>query len=653
VETLRCIAQVSGSSRGKIQILFTQAIGSKLKAAGVKVKQYNWIMFIDVNLRIPKEVIFAYSVLSSDARKKLWISGVALCLIGILDLAGIALLAVIATVTLGAVNNKSISNNLENYLSLIGLSGDSIHRTVVILSILMVFLFTIRSVVSIFLTNKIFQFLAHQSNALTSKFLTKLLNQDLSNLQRNTSQEILFGLTNGLNASVVGLNGLIITTGADIFLSVIMIVGLVIYNPFIAISSILIFFSIAFLTHLFLNARIISISQKSTKANIKANMKILEVLDTYRESFVRNTRQNYISNITKLRAEVSESIAAQTILPNISKYSMELTVILGAVAMAAVQFIFFDANQAIAGISLFAAVGFRISPAFLRVQQNIMSLRVNQAWANETMKIFSGMPDGPSRCLKSNELASSDAFSPKINVKNVSFNYGSKSDFNLNELNIEIPTGSFVAIVGSSGSGKTTFIDLILGLLEPTTGEITISGQSPNTINKKWPGVVAYVPQDVVVINDTVIENVGLGFESNSIDEGKIRQCLRMAHLEEVIENLPQKLNEKLGEKGSRLSGGQRQRIGIARALYTNPKILVLDEATSSLDSESEREINKSLSELKGKLTLIVIAHRLPSVINADLVVYFENGQIEAAGTFEEVRRKSAKFNNQALLMGL
>jgi ABC-type multidrug transport system fused ATPase/permease subunit len=432
-----------------------------------------------------------------------------------------------------------------------------------------------------------------------------------------------------------------------------MIFAVVLYNPLIAVSSIFIFFLVALLMYSILNTRIRRISLKSTKASIESNMKILEVLDTYRESVVRNTRHNYVSSITKLRAEISESVAAQAIMPNISKYAMELTVILGAVGVAAIQFILFDANQAIAGLSLFVAVGFRISPAFLRVQQNLMSFRLNQTWANETIRIFSDIPDMPSESLPNIKIGRNEEFVPEISVKEVSFSYGLNSDFSLNQIDIHIPAGAFVAVVGSSGSGKTTFVDLLLGLLTPTFGEINISGELPTTVHKKWPGIIAYVPQDVVVINDTVIENIGLGFASKSIDPDKIQDCLRMAHLEEVIEDLPQKLNEKLGEKGSRLSGGQRQRIGIARALYTSPKILVLDEATSSLDSESEREINNSLDELKGKLTLIVIAHRLPSVINADLVVYFENGQIEAIGTFEEVRRKSAKFNNQALLMGL
>ena len=604
-------------------------------------------------LRVPNQVRFGFSVLSISAKKKLLLSGFSLCLLGVLDLIGVGFVAIIATVTLNAVNNKPIPDKLGKYLQIFHINQNSIYKTVFILTSVMVILFTVRSLISIYLTTKIFKFLAHQSNVLTNTFLARLLNQDLISLRKYTSQEILFGSTTGLNASVVGLNGLIITTGADIFLSFIMIIAVVIYSPIIAICSILIFSLVSILLYSLLNTRIRSISQKSTQANIDSNMKILEVLDTYRESVVRNTRKNYISKITELRSEISESIAAQAILPNISKYAMELTVILGAVGVAAIQFILFDANQAIAGLSLFVAVGSRISPAFLRIQQNILSFRLNQTWADVTIRIFDQLPNEKNDHEQSSKTLEHALFNPEIEMENVSFKYEQNNDFSINNVNLKIAAGTFVAVVGSSGSGKTTFIDLLLGILNPDTGTIRISGDAPSTVHSKWPGLIAYVPQDVVIINDTLFENIALGFPYSSINEAKIIDCLRLAHLEKVVNDLPLKLYEKLGEKGSRLSGGQRQRVGIARALYTSPKILVLDEATSSLDSESEQEINNSIKELKGKLTLIVIAHRLPSVINADLVVYIENGKIAATGTFEEVRNKSKTFNTQATLMGL
>jgi ABC-type bacteriocin/lantibiotic exporter with double-glycine peptidase domain len=244
-------------------------------------------------------------------------------------------------------------------------------------------------------------------------------------------------------------------------------------------------------------------------------------------------------------------------------------------------------------------------------------------------------------------------FDANIDIDKLNFKYDLSKSFGLKDLNLKITAGSFIAIVGGSGSGKTTLVDLILGLLTPMSGSIHISGKPPLTVHKQWPGAIAYVPQDVVIVNDTFTKNITLGFDPESIDHTQVSKCIKLAHLTTVVNALPKKLDEPLGEKGSKLSGGQRQRVGIARALYTNPRILVLDEATSALDGESEKEINDSLQELKGEITIVVISHRLSSVVKADQVVYIEDGKIAAVGTFDEVREISSNFNSQAILMGL
>jgi len=192
-----------------------------------------------------------------------------------------------------------------------------------------------------------------------------------------------------------------------------------------------------------------------------------------------------------------------------------------------------------------------------------------------------------------------------------------------------------------------------LGILPADTGEVLLGGMSPADVIEKWPGAISYVPQDVSITSGTVRENIALGFEKESLSDEVILNALKLAKLDEFISSLPTGLDTPLGERGANISGGQRQRIGIARALVTNPRILVLDEATSALDGETEAEISSAISNLKGKTTVVVIAHRLASVRSSDSVLYLESGKTIMQGSFEDVRKSVPNFERQALLMGL
>jgi ABC-type multidrug transport system fused ATPase/permease subunit len=207
--------------------------------------------------------------------------------------------------------------------------------------------------------------------------------------------------------------------------------------------------------------------------------------------------------------------------------------------------------------------------------------------------------------------------------------------------------------VGPSGAGKTSVVDVLLGVLTESSGTVLISGKRPLETIAQWPGAIAYVPQDVAMSSGTIKENITLGFPENSDDNELITSALEMAQLASFVTSLPHGLDTQVGERGTKLSGGQRQRLGIARAMFTKPKLLVLDEATSALDGQTESDISSAILELKGKTTIVMIAHRLSTVRFADLVIYIDGGKITAKGTFEDVRSQVPDFEKQAQLMGL
>jgi ABC-type bacteriocin/lantibiotic exporter with double-glycine peptidase domain len=205
--------------------------------------------------------------------------------------------------------------------------------------------------------------------------------------------------------------------------------------------------------------------------------------------------------------------------------------------------------------------------------------------------------------------------------------------------------GESVGIIGPTGSGKSTLLDVILGLLEPESGLIVLDGASLAERCETWQRSIGYVPQDVYLVDDTLRANVALGWYGAEIDDDAVADAVRLAGLTDVIAALPNGVETVVGERGVRLSGGQRQRVGLARALYTRPSVLVLDEATSNLDQPTEHRIVDTLDELQGGLTMIIVTHRTASVRHCDHLLYLENGTIRATGTLRQIRTSVPEFD--------
>jgi ABC-type bacteriocin/lantibiotic exporter with double-glycine peptidase domain len=240
-----------------------------------------------------------------------------------------------------------------------------------------------------------------------------------------------------------------------------------------------------------------------------------------------------------------------------------------------------------------------------------------------------------------------------IDIRNINFHYPGEELFTITDINLKISSGEFVAIVGPSGAGKTTLVDLMLGVINPSSGKITISGENPADAIRKWPGAIGYIPQNIEIIDGSIKSNIALGFPESAYFDELFESAITISQMKDFTQNLPKGLETEVGEKGSRISGGQRQRLGIARSLYTKPRILVMDEATSLLDGKTESNLTQAIQMLRGDVTLVTIAHRLSTIINADKVVYMNNGRIEAVGTFQEVKAQVPDFEEQAHLMGL
>ncbi|MEX1120683.1 MAG: ABC transporter ATP-binding protein [Balneolales bacterium] len=242
------------------------------------------------------------------------------------------------------------------------------------------------------------------------------------------------------------------------------------------------------------------------------------------------------------------------------------------------------------------------------------------------------------------------AFNQSINFKNVSYNYPGTYVQAVQNLTLDIPKGHVVSFVGTSGAGKTTLVDLLLGLLTPENGKISVDGKDIQDDLTGWKHNIGYIPQFIFLADDSIARNIAFGLPDEQIEDKRIHNAVEIAQLSDLIETLPDGLNTVIGEKGTRLSGGQRQRIGIARALYHNPQVLIMDEATSALDNVTEKYVIEAIERLKGERTIIMIAHRLTTVMNSDKLYLMKNGKIYQQGTYDELAETSNDFRVMALI---
>jgi ABC-type multidrug transport system fused ATPase/permease subunit len=596
----------------------------------------------------------ALSLLGRRDRSIILLNLVLQFFLGILDLIGVVFLGALAGLSITGISSSKPRGRILQLLETLNIETFSFQQQVAILGSMSALTLTSRTALSLISNFKLLEFLSKKSSQISSNLAENFISQNLGVIQRFTLPEIVYILTSGVSKLTVGIIGISATILSDIALLIILFCGLLIVDLTMALATFFIFSFIAWSLYRTLGARSEILGVENSRLNLESERLIHEAILSYRESVVRDRRNFYSESINRSQTQLAKTMLGMSFLPTIGKYVLEISVVIGGLVLAAVQFIRNDAYNSAATLTLFIAAASRIAPAIMRIQQGALQIREAVGSASPTLLLISQIGDKRSVNSVSKGFTTDHRdFVPVVQLKNVSFKYSGSSKFALTDVNLKVEPGSQVAIVGPSGSGKSTLLDIILGINEPMQGEVLISGVNPKKAFSHWPGAVSYVPQNVFLSAGTLKSNVTSGFNENEIDSHKVIECLASAQLGEFIAESPFGINMQVGDRGQALSGGQKQRVGIARALLSNPRIIFLDEATSALDSETEAAIAETIQNLKGRVSIVIVAHRLSTIKSADKVIYLSHGKILAVGTFDEVRAKIPEFNNQAILMGL
>jgi ABC-type multidrug transport system fused ATPase/permease subunit len=465
------------------------------------------------------------------------------------------------------------------------------------------------------------------SSGLFKEYLTKPY---IFHLQRNTST-----LLRNINSEVPNVFQGIIISGFQLFTEILVITCiltlLLIISPVATITAAILLGGGVILFFILLRKKISDLGKEQQKVKGSMIKWVNQGLGASKDVKVSGKETFFINAYTthsQTSANNSRYMKMLDVLPRVFIETMLVSIVL--ITMLIIIFQGMSTTQIISTMALFAMAAFRLMPSITRVVSLITTIRYSQP-ALEVVYEDLIRHKTRSTIVKRDYAAINKAekvFTNSIQLNNVSFRYPKQMGYSVKDVTLTIPIGKSIAFIGPSGAGKTTLVDIILGLFQPEKGQVLVDGKDLHLQTALWQQKIGYIPQFIFLSDDTIRGNVAFGIDDHQIGDKEVWRALEQAQMKEFVEELPDKLNTTVGEHGVRLSGGQRQRIGIARALYHNPEILFMDEATSALDNETEKEIMKAIDGLKGEKTLIIIAHRLTTIENCDTVFKLNKGRL-------------------------
>lgn len=529
--------------------------------------------------------------------------------------------------------------------------GELTSTGVVLALVFICVLMVLKGVFAIIITKWGIRRIARYEVAIGDRLFRAYINAPWSTrLSRNSADMLQFS-NSGVDASV---NSFVIpgTTLIGEAVSLIAVLAtLAVVQPMLALVTLIYMLTLGVGLYVWAAKRSRVAGEAYVTATVRTGRLVLEIVGAMKEVTLRNKQREVAAIVEASRTRTANARAMMTFLGGIPRYVLEAGLVGGFLVVGCVGFLMGGVEQALSAIALFGLAGFRIAPSVVRAQTVLSGMIGNSFYAK---RLLSEMSDTELAAHAATPEAVADVpeDAQRIRIEQVTFRYPGSDDAAISDLTFEIELGTTVAFVGESGSGKSTLVDLVLGLIEPSEGQILVNDVPLSNLRHAWRERVAYVPQEVALFDATIAQNVALTW-SEDADRDRVRSALERAHLWDVVSAREGGVDAQIGERGLALSGGQRQRLGIARALYSNPLVLVMDEATSALDSRTEAAVTESIDGLDGDVTVIVVAHRLATIKNSDRIFFLRGGELVGAGTFKELVAQFPDFAEQAQLAGL
>jgi ABC-type bacteriocin/lantibiotic exporter with double-glycine peptidase domain len=603
-----------------------------------------------------KAVKASLAFMTPKERSKWYLLTTLRALLSLLDLAGILAIGfIIASIAVFLTSGSDPERVLEvGGLSIPAVNASSL--TWVASGVL--FMFLSKALFSMLLTRAAALFVAGVESKAARQIAKIALGSDLNAARLRSREEVVFAVQNGAPSAFSVLFNQVGTIIAEGALFVVVAAGFFFVDPTITLVAMAYFGLIAGAIQFFVGTLMNRAGEKIKSATILANTSITDLVSVFRELSVLQRRDEYITRVYKHRSDVSKNGAVQYFLSGMPRYVIEAALLMGLALFVLAQAVSGDLVSSAATIGVFLSGGFRLTAAMLPLQSALLTIKgvVPQAMAAheiliDSPKAIDSDVDSKIKPTVGESKVTSDS-GVGVEFRKVYFTYPGQAAPTIADVSMKIVAGSQIALIGPSGSGKSTIADIMCGLLIPSSG--TVSLATTSTHDSHTPQLsVSYVPQRPGLVAGSIANNVALGMEDALVDQDRVLECLSRARLSSVIDDLPDGIHSDLGKFQDSLSGGQAQRLGLARALYTRPRLLVMDEATSALDAESESEISEALDELRGSVTVVLIAHRLHTIQHADQVFLIEQGQVSDSGKFSELLDRNSSVRRLVELMDI